>query len=827
MSGTTDQLIGVVNAALKDPAEAKKLLDIAVDKQISTLKELASPEIVAPIERNIRKDAEDIMGVLQALKLLRTIPAVTLELITGFGEVWSAQTLNGYLQAKGVPCDWIDAREILIVQSTLVGLGEKGSAATAGVNPLWEETSLRMQRWWLDRAAKLGLHGLDYGRTAPVITVTGFVASTADGAPTTLKRSGSDFSATIFARLLNAARVTMWKNTDGVFTADPRRVPEAFTIASLKYDEAMELAYFGAQVLHPSAMVPCIDASIPVYVRNIFNPAFEGTVIQGRSRTLAEGDALGGSITAKGIRSRDVAVPIKGITSIDKVALVNLEGASIIGVPGVARRFMGAMSERAVNVIMITQASSEHSICVAVPEEQGELAMEAVKAAFELELARSTVNSVSLLKGLSIIAIVGEGMAFTPGVSATFLRALASSGCNVRAIAQGSSERQVSVVVNRDDTTRGLRAVHQAFTLSGTVISVAVVGASGHVGSQLIAQIQSQRLALRDRGLELRVVAAGDKERMALDERGLTGDVAELVARGQAFSLDGLTTALQNDINPIRVVVDCTASDEVVSYYERWLTKGISVVTPNKKGGAGPMDRYARCRAALRKTSAQWLYECSVGAALPVINTIQDMLQTGDQIRQIEGVFSGTLSYLFNTMAPDTPFSAAVQQAKDRGFTEPDPRDDLSGLDVARKMVILARELGLSLELADIPVESLVPEPLRDWTYAGPAGGLADAFIKELAQHDGAMAARVTDATKAGKVLRYVGVVDVAARAARVELRAYAVSSPLGGLSFNDNLISISSDRYTPQPLVIQGPGAGPALTASGVFADILRLSRA
>ena len=431
MGGMTDQLIKVITSALSDFDAAKQALDDAITRQVSTLKELAGPEITDEIEARIRQDGEDILSVVQSLRMLRTVPSVSIEVVTGFGEIWSAQTLFAYLKAKGAPATWLDARDVLVVKSDGAGLGEKGSSATGGVDPLYTVTSQKFAAWWEDETDKNKFDALNYKELAPIVVVTGFVASTEDGVPTTLKRSGSDFSATIFAKLMSAGRVTMWKNTDGVYTADPRRVPEAFSIPSLKYDEAMELAYFGAQVLHPSAMVPCIDNSIPVYIRNIFNRAFEGSVIQGRSATLLDADQALKMRSSDGTGDQRV-VPIKGITSIDKVSIVNLEGASLIGVPGVAQRFMQAMSSANINVLMITQASSEHSICVAVPHDQGEKALAALKANFELELARSTVNSVSLLKDMSVIAIIGEGMAFSPGVAGTFLKSLARGTTSAR-----------------------------------------------------------------------------------------------------------------------------------------------------------------------------------------------------------------------------------------------------------------------------------------------------------------------------------------------------------------------------------------------------------
>lgn len=445
-SGMTDLLVKVVDSALTNFEQAQLSLNEAVESQISVLRELVPDDadgasiITDPIVQRIRSDADDILSVVQSLRLLHTVPAVTMEVVTGYGEIWSAQTLAAYLKTATttgpnavVQTTWIDARDILIVKSDSSGLGEKGSAATTGVTPLWDITAANMDAWWSKQQYASSRTSSSSGEAtvaaaAPIIVVTGFVAKTASGVPTTLKRSGSDYSATIFAKLVAASRVTMWKNTDGVYTADPRAVPEAFPIASLKFDEAAELAYFGAQVLHPSAMVPCIEGNIPVFVRNIFNPSFAGTVISGRCRTLKEAMS---NMVVKNWRARRGGSPIKGITSVDKTALVTLECASIGGA-NVAERFMGAMADAGINVLIITQASSESSITVAVPENQGKLALEALEDAFELELARSTIGSVSLATGMSIVAIVGEGMALTSGVSATFMSSLSRANVNIR-----------------------------------------------------------------------------------------------------------------------------------------------------------------------------------------------------------------------------------------------------------------------------------------------------------------------------------------------------------------------------------------------------------
>jgi len=593
----------------------------------------------------------------------------------------------------------------------------------------------------------------------------------------------------------------------------------------------MELAYFGAQVLHPSAMVPCIDDNIPVYVRNIFNPSFKGTVIQGRSPTLKDRDAAIADHVAGTPGDGRKTVPIKGITSIDKVAVVNLEGASIIGVPGVARRFMQAMSTCNINVLMITQASSEHSICVAVPDNQGPAALAALEESFELELARSTVNSVSLLRDMSVVAIIGEGMAFTPGVSSTFMRALATAGVNVRAIAQGSSERQVAVVVNSEDTTRALRSVHQAFTLSGTVVSVGMIGATSKVASELISMLERQEGYLRENlSFEVKMVAACTRDKWVKDDKWLgmkLNGVSDALKDGEAMDLEKFTEHMENDIHPHRVVIDCTQSSRVANFYDTWLRSGIHVIGMNKLVGAGPQDRFNTVKKAAGSKASQWLNECTVGAALPVLYTIKDLLQTGDKINLVQGSLSGSLSYMLKT-AEKEPLSQALEKAIKLGFCESDPRTDLSGLDVARKVMTLAREAGMSLELEEVEVESLVPASIAAKMDAiqGTKAEVTAQVVELMKTVDDEWQKRVDAAKKEDKVLRHVGIVDVANGKARVEVQAVDKMNPLYRLKAQENLCEFHTARYDPDPLIMKGPGAAPDITASGIFADLIRLGR-
>ncbi|KAL7521349.1 hypothetical protein ACHAWX_006068 [Stephanocyclus meneghinianus] len=840
--GMTDLLVDVVSSALDDISQAKSRLQSALEGQLNILKELLAPfspsseEIAREIEGNMRKDAADILSVVQSLRMIRSVPPSVMEVVTGFGEIWSAQTLYAYLKAKGVNVAWLDARDVLIVKSdgANAGLGEKGSSSsTGGVMPLWDETSRRLETWWDDVGRREGVHWDDDvadRTTAPIVIVTGFVATSNEGVPTTLKRSGSDYSATIFAKLTRSSRVTMWKNTDGVYTADPRRVPEAFSIASLKYDEAMELAYFGAQVLHPSAMVPCIDSNIPVYVRNIFNPEFAGTVIQGRCASLTDVNKDGKVVNW---RSKKGVIPIKGITSVDRVSLLTLEGASVIGGAEVAERFMGSMADAGIDVLMVTQASSESSITVVIPENQGKRALDALRNTFELELSRSNVNAISLTDiPMAIVAIVGEGMAMNSGVSASFMSALAKANVNIRVIAQGSSERQVAVVVEAKDVSRALRSAHMAFTLSSTMVSVAVLGGTGKLGTALIRQLNKQKENLaKNLKIGVCVNAIASSKKMRLGENGAclaTSNPDELLS-GDApdFDVDVLTAALEADVNPHRVIIDCTNCDEVANYYEKWMSLGVNVISPGRVAGSGPLERYNAIRDAQRANSVEWQYESSVGSALPILTTLRDLMQTGDDVQLLRGCLSGTMAYIFSTMNEDIPFSEAARQAMGQDFTENDIRDDLTGSDVASKIVILARELGMNISVDDVEVESLIPEEMRNKQYSGNKEEINTAILEDLKVMDAPMLKRWKEAVDNNLLLRYKFVIDVINGKCRCNLEAVPDTDTLYRLRNNENLVAFETSRYTTSPLIVKGAAAGPELAAAGMFADLLRLGRA
>jgi aspartokinase/homoserine dehydrogenase 1 len=596
--------------------------------------------------------------------------------------------------------------------------------------------------------------------------------------------------------LLGAEEIIIWTDVDGVLSADPRLVPNAQVIDQLSYNEAMELAYFGAKVIHPQTMEPAVARDIPIYIRNTFAPQKRGTLICANPVS---------------------ALQVKGITTIDPVAIVNLEGAGMIGVPGTAHRLFGALRDSGISVILISQGSSEHSICFAIPEAQAVRAEEAVRRAFDAELRDGQIQRVDVGRGMSILAVVGDGMAGAHGVAAKVFNSLGDAAISVRAIAQGASERNISVVVDGKVAAKALRAVHAAFYLSPNTLSIGLIG-PGTVGRVLLAQIETQIERLRALNLDLRVRGIASSKRMLLEETAVDLDrwAERLAEAGVPLDLEKFANHVQADYIPHTVIIDCTASAEVGSNYVGWLKRGIHVVTPNKKANSGTLPYYRALQQAGRETGTHYLYEATVGAGLPIIQTLRDLRETGDEITRIEGIFSGTLAYLFNVFDGTESFSSIVHAAKTKGYTEPDPRDDLSGMDVARKLIILAREMGLTLEMADVRVEGLVPQALEKCGV--------EEFMARLPEFDAAMAQTLEQARAKNEVLRYVGRIDADGKAT-VALMRLDAKHAFANIALTDNVVRFATRRYCDNPLIVQGPGAGPEVTAAGVFSDLLRLS--
>ena len=771
MQGVTDALIGLADAATAARDWRPALLALR-QRHLEAARALLGDD-ADDLKAWLTAQFEQLSGLLQATAVLGAPGRPAFERIQGLGEVWSARLLWAHLVSRGADCALLDAREVLRVRHEELGVAVD-----------WSASRSQLAHWRARHASAR-------------VVATGFVATGEDGLPTVLGRNGSDYSGAIFAALFEADELHIWTDVDGVLSADPRLVPEAVPLPALSYREACELAYFGAKVIHPQTLTPAMALGMPVLIRNTFRPHLPGT------RIALDGGPGG---------------PVKGLTLSSGLALVSLEGAGLIGVPGTAERVFAALHAARISVVMISQGSSEHSICCVVRSGESAAARDALLRAFERELAVGQVQGVQLTDGVSVLAAVGDGMAGTPGVAARLFGALARARVNIRAIAQGASERNISVAVAAQDATRALRAAHASFWLSPQTIALGVIG-PGKVGAALLDQVEAALPRLRTAaGLDLRLRALADSRRLWLGEHGAPGTWRDHLAAATDGDLDALAPHLLGAHLPHCVIVDCSASDAIAERYAGWLAAGIHVITPNKHAVAGPLARRQAIADASESSGARLRYEATVGAGLPVIQTLRDLLDTGDQLVAVEGILSGTLAWLFNRFDGSQPFSELVREAHALGYTEPDPREDLSGMDVARKLVILARESGIALSLADVHVEGLVPDALRT--------GARDDFMASLPALDAGMAQRLAAAQSRGQVLRYVARLgqDGQARVALVELpRDHAFAH----LRLTDNIVQFTTLRYRDNPLIVQGPGAGPEVTAAGVFSDLLRLASA
>ncbi len=771
----TDQLQSAVDAALHGKrAVCHGLLQRLFSQHQEILSACVSTKFRRTTQQRIEALLAEAREVCDGVAQVRECTARTLDRMLGFGELCSAEIVAAVLQSVLLSASAIDARTFIVTDDQF------GSARVL-MRPTREKFARERRAW---------------KKNIPV--VTGFIAATADGIPTTVGRNGTDYTASLLGALAQAQAIEIWKEVDGVMSADPALVEEAFVIPELTYAEAMEMAYFGAKVLHPQSVIPAVEAGIPIHIRDVFHPEKPGTRISHRRGTWAH--------------------HIAGITSMNDVSLLSLEGAGMIGVVGVAGRLFAALAHDNINVILISQGSSEQSICCVIARSDGERARRVVRTAFVSEFRRQLIRRVVVREDIAVVAVVGSAMRGTPGIAARLFTALGKNAINVMAVAQGSSELNISLVMLESDRARALNVLHGAFHLAERLVHVVVIG-KGTIGKQLLAQIaQGQTRLEKDSGLRLRVVGIAGRDRLLFDAHGIAlAQWPQKFSRSaQSFSAAGFGAWLRAQALANLIVVDATASDDIARCYPEWMKRGVSIVTPNKRANTFSQKFYDELQRLVRRRNAYYLYETCVGAGLPVISTLQDLIDSGDAILKIEATLSGTLGFIFSELSKGAAFSHVVQVAMQRGYTEPDPRDDLSGMDVARKLLILARKMGVRTELSRVRVEPLLPKKLR-------SGGSVEKFLQALPQIDALYAKKSAAAARTGKVLRYIG--EVTKQGCSVGLRAVEATSAFGSLRGGDNMVVFTTQRYRTNPLIVRGPGAGPAVTAGGIFADILKIA--
>lgn len=769
-SGVTDTLIHLAQAALAGDEHFKHLFKQLEKRHCDAVKSLVTTKHQPAVMSNVLQMLNELHDLLKGISLIKELSPKTLDLTISFGERLSAYILSEAAKKVLKGCCYLDARNVVKTDNNF---------GYANVN--FHKTNQLIKNYFHQQQS--------------TVFITGFIGSTDAGETTTLGRSGSDYTASIFGAALRAKAIEIWTDVDGIMTADPRLVKQAFSLTSITYEEAMELSHFGAKVIFPATMRPAMSAGIPIIVKNTFKPQFEGTIISNKNI--------------------DQTNWIKGISSLDNIALLNVAGSGMLGVAGVSGRLFTALSKAKVNVILISQASSEHSICIAVHEKDATCAKEIIEKEFHYEIRSKQIDEISLKQALSIVAIVGENMKHLPGTASKMFTALGKNGINIVAIAQGSSEKNISAVIETKDRTKALNSLHETFFLTDKkALNVFVIGA-GLVGGKLLDIIEKQKKSLAQKQLiNLQLVGIANSKKMFVGNNDIKHWKDSINNSEETTDLNVFIEKVKSANLPNSVIVDATASEEPLKIYEKALAANIAVVTPNKRACSGKFSFYNKLKTLSLKHHTHFLYETNVGAGLPVINTLNDLLLSGDEIIKIEAVVSGTLNYLFYHFDEGMSFTELLLKAKELGYTEPDPREDLSGMDVARKILILARECGSSLELKDVKVQNLVPAMSK-------RAKTVDEFFEMLKTEENQFSLKLSKAKKNGNKLKYIATYENGK--ASTALKEVNSNHPFYALAGTENCFSFTTTRYKQYPLVVKGPGAGADVTAAGVFADIVK----
>jgi len=787
LGGVTDQLINLGTLAEHADETYKAVLQQLETKHLDTARALLPVTEQSSCLSMIKQHFNELEEVCSSVFYLQELSLRTKDRIIGFGELLSSKIISAFLQSKHVEHLWLDSRKLIKTNS---GHGF-ASVNFSITNDLISYTITSSHK--------------------NLFIAPGFIASDEHGNTTTLGRGGSDYTAAIFAAAMNASALEIWTDVSGMMTADPRWVTNAKTIERISYQEAMELSHFGAKVIYPPTIQPVLQKNIPTLIKNTFAPGDAGTIIEQFTRPPLGDEGLG---------------IITGISSINAVALLSLEGSGMVGIPGFSKRLFEALANEKINVILITQSSSEHSICVAVNTADADKAKEAIDKAFEIEITLGKVEPLKVEQEHSIVALVGDKMKSHPGISGKMFEALGRNGINVRAIAQGSSERNISAVIATADVKKCVNVLHEAFFESTyKQLNIFIVGA-GNVGGKLLQQLkQQQSFLLEHLNLQARVTGIANSKKMLFAENGNGINLKhwkESLEAGESMQVQKfIETIIQKNLRN-SVFVDVTADADIATVYEQLLSKAISIVACNKIAASSSYKNYSHLKSLAKEYNALYLFETNVGAGLPVIGTLNDLRRSGDKVTKIQAVLSGTLNFVFNNYDGTKPFAEIVRQAQDEGYTEPDPRLDLGGTDVMRKILILAREAGEHIEMEDITNNYFLPVTCFE--------GNVDDFYKEMLKQEAHFKNLYEEAASKNCKLKFVAEFNSLPSGDRgkasVGLKHIAADSDFYHLYGKDNIVLFYTQRYPEQPLVVKGAGAGADVTASGVFADIIRVAR-
>ncbi|MGG9963376.1 bifunctional aspartate kinase/homoserine dehydrogenase I [Ferruginibacter sp. SUN106] len=771
LGGITDLLLQCAHLAAAGNELYKTILQEIELRHLNTVKELIPVTQQSSVLSAVKKMCNEIEDICNGIFLLGELSERTKDKIVSYGELLSSHIIAAKLKVAGLDVAWKDSRELIQTDSNF------GAALVD-----FTKTNIAINNYFT-------------AASSPLYLLPGFISADTNGTTTTLGRGGSDYTAAIIAGAVDAKVLEIWTDVSGMMTADPRIVTNIKLIPKISYQEAMELSHFGAKVIYPPTIQPVMSKNIPVWIKNTFAPEDEGTVIQNESMT--NGSA------------------IRGISSINKISLLSLEGSGMVGIPGFSKRLFEALANYKINVILITQSSSEHSICVAVDAANAAIAKQAVDAAFAYEIETKKVEPLFVENDLAIVAVVGDNMKSHTGIAGKMFSAMGKNGVNIRAIAQGSSERNISAVIALSDVTKAVNVLHEAFfETTYKQVNVFIAGA-GNVGSKLLAQLNQQLDFLKNSNrLNVKIVGLANSKKALLNDEGIDlNNWQALLAEAPANTIEGyIDTIIAKNLRNT-IFVDVTASDVVATCYNKLLQKSIAVVACNKVACSSSYTYYQQLKESAREYNAKFLFETNVGAGLPIIGTLNDLISSGDKINKMQAVLSGTLNFVFNNYDGKKSFASVVKQAQDEGYTEPDPRLDLSGKDVMRKIMILARESGETIEMDDIANNSFMPESCMQ--------GSVDNFYAAMEKEEAHFKAIYEEAAAKGNKLKFVASYENGKAA--VGLQHINPEHDFYHLYGKDNIVLFYTNRYPQQPMVVKGAGAGAEVTASGVFADIIR----